>query len=168
LWGVGWCLFRVLLVLPCSSTLRLGDYSLAGGWRLVLRDNWDLVGSGVVGVVAVDSCKPGLVWWGEERGLSWCDFYPVWDRYRREPWRFEALVEGLKRDLRELVYRGAPVAVTYLNVKAYRLAFRRAASEIGYPFVSADPWPPTVLGFRSRRSRAALRRALLSLLRVTG
>lgn len=158
-------MFRVLLVLPCSSTLRLGDYSLSSSWRLILRDNWDLIGSGVVGVAAVDSCKPGLVLWGEERELSWCDSYPSWSRFRGKPWRFNALVEGLIRDLRELVYLGAPIAVTYLNVKAYRLAFGVAAERLGYPFVRADPSPPTVLGFRSRRSRATLRRALLSALR---
>ncbi len=74
----------------------------------------------------------------------------------------------MKRDLRELVFRGAPVAVTYLSVKAYRLAFRRAAGELGYPFVPADPSPSTVLGFRSRRSRAVLRRVLLAAAGVTG
>ncbi len=96
--------------------------------------------------------------------MSWCDLHPGWERYRGEPWRLEALVEGIARDLRGLVYLGAPIAVTYLNVRAYLLAFRRAAESLGYPAVYADPEPPTVLGFRSRRNRARLRATLLSAL----
>lgn len=155
------------LLLPCSGTLRLRDYSLSRTWRVVLGDNWDLVSSGLVEVYAVDSCKPGLVQWGDEYRFSWCDLKPYWDYYRVRPWRFDALVEGLRRDLRELAARQPRAIVTYIHVKAYRLALDKALGELPWPpVVRVDPDRSTVLGFMSRRSRERLRSALLDILGV--
>jgi hypothetical protein len=56
----------VLLVLPCNPCVRLGDYSLCQNWRVVLKHVGLLVQAGVLDLAAVDSCKPGVVLWGEE------------------------------------------------------------------------------------------------------
>ena len=82
---------------------------------------WDLVLSGAVELAAVDSCKPGLVYWGQEASLSWCDLSPRWDYYRRRPWRLEALERALEADLLEFSTRHRAI-VYYVDVKAYRLA----------------------------------------------
>jgi hypothetical protein len=63
-WGCG--LGPVLLVLPCNPCVRLGDYSLCPNWRIVLKHVRPLVESGALDLAAVDSCKPGIVLWGEE------------------------------------------------------------------------------------------------------
>jgi len=166
--GGGWG--RILLVLPCNGCVRLGDYMLCSGWGMVWRWVWDLVLSGLVGLAAVDSCKPGLVYWGEELGLSWCDLNPRWSYYRVRPWRLEALSRALEGDLLEASTRYKAIAY-YVDVKAYRIALARASRrllEAGFRVVDAGPEPPTVLGFRSRKSLSRLRAVLEHLLQEAG
>jgi hypothetical protein len=157
---------RILLVLPCNGCVRLGDYMLCDSWGLVWRRVWDLVLSGVLDLAAVDSCKPGLVYWGEERGLSWCDLNPRWSYYGRRPWRLGALERALEADLLDASTLYEAIAY-YVNVKAYRLAIEKASQRLlraGYRIIDAGPRPPTLLGFRSRENLARLRAVLEGLL----
>ncbi len=159
---------RILLVLPCNPCVRLGDYSLCRNWRVILASLGDLVGAGLVDLAAIDSCKPGLVPWGEERLYRWCDVYPSSDRYyRREPWRLELMVRALEADLREALTRYAYI-VYYVNVKAYREALRRASRSIPHAgrIIEAGPPADSPLSYTSKANREALRRSLLSLLEV--
>ncbi|MEB2837020.1 MAG: hypothetical protein GSR80_000318 [Desulfurococcales archaeon] len=155
----------VALILPCNGCVRLGDYMLCDGWRRVWRYVWDLVLAGAVDLAAVDSCKPGLVYWGQEASLSWCDLSPRWDYYRRRPWRLEALERALEANLLEFSTRHRAI-VYYVDVKAYRLALEAASRPLrarGYPIVDAGPHPATALGFRSRANLARLRSVLAGL-----
>jgi hypothetical protein len=130
----------VLLVLPCNPCVRLGDYSLCPNWRVVLKHVRPMVESGALDLATVDSCKPGIVLWGEEGDLRWCDRNPRWDRlYARDPVRLELLANNVARDLRELSVRYKTMAF-YVNVKAYRLALKMASEATGVEL--ADLGPP--------------------------
>ncbi|MCE4624624.1 MAG: hypothetical protein F7C35_01995 [Desulfurococcales archaeon] len=155
---------KVLLVLPCNPCVRLGDYSLCSNWRVVLSTVGDLVEAGAVDMAAIDSCKPGIVPWGEEGAYRHCDIRPTTDLYyRREPWRREILLRSVVEDLKGLLtsYRSI---VYYVNVKAYREALDKAAHIIGSPpVISAGPPRVSLPSYRSRRNRERLREILLSL-----
>ncbi len=154
----------ILLILPCNSCVRMGDYSLCQNWRLILSTVGDLVDYGLVDLAAIDSCKPGIVPWGEERRLRWCDLLPSYMLYyKKEPWRLGILFDAVLRDLRELSVRYRWI-VYYVNVKAYREVLDRARELLGTPpLVSAGPPDLSPLSFRSRRNREKLRKLLLDL-----
>jgi hypothetical protein len=156
-----------LLVLSCNGYVRLGDYMLGRNWRLVYSAVGDLVDAGLLGLAAVDSCKPGLVAWGDEYRLAWCDRSPRWSVYSREPWRLEALVDALARDLVEEAARRSFIA-SYVEVKAYRLALREASRRAGVDLLDLGPPMPTPLSLGSRRNRERLREGLLRALRAAG
>jgi hypothetical protein len=138
---------RALLILPCNSCVRLGDYSLCPNWRVVLKHVGLFVESGALDLAAIDSCKPGIVLWGEERGLTWCDLNPRWDRlYGRDPVRLELLTDSVARDLRELSVRYKMIAF-YVNVKAYRLALRKASERTGVELLDLGPPKPNPLSY---------------------
>jgi hypothetical protein len=131
-----------LLVLPCSKCVGLGDYSLCQNWRVVLRRVGGLVRAGALDLASIDSCKPGVVLWGEEGGLRWCDRSPRRDRvYSRDPARLELLARAVARDLMWLALEYRVVAF-YVNVKAYRLALRMASEAAGVEL--ADLGPPKI------------------------
>ena len=158
---------RVLLVLPCNRWVRLGDYGLGDGWRLVYRWLRDYVDSGLVDLAAVDSCKPGLVYRGEEGGLRWCDTLPYWDRlYSREPYRLSLLISSLRDDLASAASRYMAIAY-YVNVKAYREALEAASKSLGIRLYNAGPPSLSPLSFRSRRSLSRLRSLVESLQKLT-
>ncbi|MCE4628261.1 MAG: hypothetical protein F7C34_03830 [Desulfurococcales archaeon] len=154
----------MLLILPCNRCVRYGDYSLCPNWRIVLQSIGDLVGAGLVSLAAIDTCKPGIVLWGEEEGLRWCDKYPSSEfYYKREPWMLPILKQAVLRDVRELatLYRSI---VYYVNVKAYREALRNAEEALGSPPIfNAGPPQANPLSYRSRRNRGKLRRLLIHL-----
>jgi hypothetical protein len=130
---------RMLLILPCNKCVRLGDYSLCPNWRVVLKHVRPLVESGALDLAAVDSCKPGIVLWGEEGGLRWCDRSPRWDRgYGRDPVRLELLAQAVAWDLRRLVLEYEIIAF-YVNVKAYRLALQKASEITGVELLDLGP-----------------------------
>ena len=131
---------RVLLVLPCNPCVRLGDYSLCPNWRIVLRSVGDLYEAGLIGLAAIDSCKPGIVEWGEEHRLRHCDLHPGSELYyKKEPWRLEILTREVVRDARSLAERYEWIAY-YVNVKAYRHALDEASRALGSPpLISAGP-----------------------------
>jgi hypothetical protein len=130
---------RMLLILPCNKCVRLGDYSLCPNWRVVLKHVRPLVESGALDLAAVDSCKPGIVLWGEEGGLRWCDRSPRWDRgYGRDPVRLELLARAVAWDLRWLVLEYEVIAF-YVNVKAYRLALQKASEITGVELLDLGP-----------------------------
>jgi hypothetical protein len=130
---------RMLLILPCNKCVRLGDYSLCPNWRVVLKHVRPLVESGALDLAAVDSCKPGIVLWGEEGSLRWCDRSPRWDRgYGRDPVRLELLAWAVAWDLRWLVLEYEIIAF-YVNVKAYRLALQKASEITGVKLVDLGP-----------------------------
>ncbi len=130
---------RMLLILPCNGCVRLGDYSLCPNWRIVLKHVGHLVHSGILDLAAVDSCKPGVVLWGEERDLRWCDRNPRWDRgYAGDPVKLELLVWAVARDLRWLALEYSVIAF-YVNVKAYRLALQKASEITGVKLVDLGP-----------------------------
>jgi hypothetical protein len=138
---------ETLLVLPCNRCVRLGDYSLCPNWRVVLKHAWFLVESGALDLAAIDSCKPGIVLWGEERSLTWCDVNPRWDRlYGRDPLRLELLADSVARDLRELSLRYRVIAY-YVNVKAYRLALQKASEVTGVELLDLGPPKPNPLSY---------------------
>ena len=155
---------EALLVLPCNRCVRLGDYSLCPNWRIVLRSVGDLVDYGLIDLAAIDSCKPGIVPWGEEKRLRWCDLYPSSDLYyRREPWRLEILYRNVLSDLRWLLARYKRI-VYYVNVKAYREVLDRSRRVLGEAFlVPAGPPRNSPLSFKSRKNRDKLRGLLLEL-----
>jgi hypothetical protein len=156
---------RILLVLPCNGGVRLGDYRLGSNWRLVYSWLGDYIDSGIVQLAAVDSCKPGLVYSGEEHVYRGCDVTPYWDRlYSRDPYRLQLLVERLAGDLSEAATRYRAI-VYYVNVKAYRLALEEASKLAGVPLVGAGPPSMSPLSFRSRRSLLRLRRLVEDLSR---
>lgn len=158
---------RVLLLVPCNSWVRAGDYTLGDNWRTVHRAVGDLVQAGIVDVAAVDSCKPGIVYRGEEYRYTWCDLRPLWhELYKRQPWRLEALTRGLEEDLRAAALRYGAIA-GYINVKAYRLALLEAARRTGVQVRILGPQSLSPLSFRSRRSLQRLRRGLEELARET-
>ncbi len=151
---------RILLLLPCNGGVRLGDYNLGDNWRIVKRWIWDLTGSGIVDVAAVDSCKPGIVYEGEEHDYIWCDIRPLWhELYARQSWRMKRLIEGVKRDLAEAATRYRAIAA-YLNVRAYRMAIEAASKSIGVRVHFLGPERLSPLSFRSHRSLEALREGL--------
>jgi hypothetical protein len=130
---------KMLLILPCNRCVKLGDYSLCPNWRIVLKHIRPLVESGILDLAAVDSCKPGIVLWGEEGGLRWCDRDPQWSRsYGRDPARLELLVWAVARDLRWLALEYSVIAF-YVNVKAYRLALQKASEITGVKLVDLGP-----------------------------
>ncbi len=136
---------------------------LCRNWRLVWRVVWDLYLAGHLYLAAIDSCKPGIVLWGEERRLRWCNVYPSSDLYyRREPWRREILYRRVLEDLRELS-RFYGRIVYYVNVKAYREALRRASRRLPGLLVEAGPSRDSVPSYNSRVERARLRETLLAL-----
>ena len=150
----------VLLILPCNSCVRLGNYMLCSNWRTVWRSIWDLHLSGLVDLAAIDSCKPGIVLWGEESRLTWCDLHPGSDLYyRREPWRLDVLAARVLEDARRLLETYRHI-VYYVNVKAYREALARASEKLPGRIHDAGPPRPSPLSYRSRESRAHLRRVL--------
>ncbi len=119
--------FKTLLILPCNPCVRLGDYSLCPNWKVVLKHVGALVRAGILDLASIDSCKPGIVLWGEECALRWCDRSPRWDgSYGRDPVRLEFLVDSVARDLRGLSLRFKTIAY-YVNVKAYKLALKKAS-----------------------------------------
>ncbi len=157
---------RGLLVLSCNGGVRLGSYMLGRNWRLVYDYVWDLVEAGLLRLAAVDSCKPGLVYWGEESSLSWCDLSPRWDSlYSKNPWRLEALVRALSRDLQAASTAHSFIA-SYVEVKAYRLALSTASKAAGVEIVDLGPPRTSPLSLASRRNRSALRLSLARLLGV--
>ena len=130
---------RMLIILPCNKCVRLGDYSLCPNWRVVLKHVRPLVESGALDLAAVDSCKPGIVLWGDEGGLRWCDLSPRWDRgYGRDPVRLELLAWAVAWDLRWLVLEYEIIAF-YVNVKAYRLALQKASEITGVELLDLGP-----------------------------
>ena len=138
---------RALLILPCNRCVRLGDYSLCQNWRVVLKHVGFLVESGALDLAAIDSCKPGIVLWGGERSLTWCDVNPRWDRlYGRNPLRLELLADSVARDLRELSIRYKTIAY-YVNVKAYRLALQKASEVTGVELLDLGPPKPNPLSY---------------------
>ena len=152
--------------MSCNGGVRLGSYMLGRNWRLVYDYVWDLVEAGLLRLAAVDSCKPGLVYWGEESSLSWCDLSPRWDRfYSRNPWRLEALVKELAKDLLAASITHNFIA-SYVEVKAYRVALSAASEAAGIELVYLGPPRPSPLSLASRKNRAALRRSLIRLLGV--
>jgi hypothetical protein len=139
--------FKTLLILPCNKCVRLGDYSLCPNWRIVLKHVGALVRAGAVDLAAIDSCKPGIVLWGEEHSLRWCDANPRWDKlYSRDPARLELLIDGVARDLRELSARYKTIAF-YVNVKAYRLALKKASEITGVELLDLGPPKPNPLSY---------------------
>jgi len=151
-----------LLVLPCNSCVRLGDYSLCQNWRVVLKHVRLFVESKILDLAAVDSCKPGVVLWGEEGGLRWCDRNPRWDRlYGGDPVRLELLAEAVARDLRWLAPRYKVIAF-YVNVKAYRLALKKASEETGVELLDLGPPKPSPLSYNkhARELPVALQRLM--------
>jgi hypothetical protein len=97
------------------------------------------VESGVLDLAAVDSCKPGIVLWGEEGGLRWCDRSPRWDRsYGGDPARLELLAQAVAWDLRWLALEYRVIAF-YVNVKAYRLALQKASEMTGVELLDLGP-----------------------------
>jgi len=137
----------VLLVLPCNPCVRLGDYSLCPNWRIVLKHVGPLVESGALDLAAVDSCKPGIVLWGEEGDLRWCDRNPRWDRlYGGDPARLELLAQAVARDLRWLAVEYRLIAF-YVNVKAYRLALKMASETTGVELLDLGPPRPSPLSY---------------------
>ncbi|MEM1927516.1 MAG: hypothetical protein QXS85_02090 [Acidilobaceae archaeon] len=154
---------RVLLLLPCNKCVRLGDYALCDSWRRVLASVGDLVSAGLLELAAIDSCKPGVVVYGEELSYSWCDIEPYWGRtYGGDGSRFEILVDAIARDLRELSLEYRAI-VAYLNVKAYKLAVLEASRRTGVTVFDLSPPRMSPLSFRSRRSLERLRASLLEL-----
>jgi hypothetical protein len=138
---------EVLLILPCNPCVRLGDYSLCQNWRVVLKHVRLFVESKILDLAAVDSCKPGVVLWGEEGGLRWCDRNPRWDRlYGGDPVRLELLAEAVARDLRWLALRYDAIAF-YVNVKAYRLALQKASEMTGVELLDLGPPRPSPLSY---------------------
>ena len=136
---------------------------LGRNWKLVYDYIWDLVEAGRVHLAAVDSCKPGLVYWGSEGGFRWCDVNPRWGSlYSRDPWRLEVLARALEGDLKEAWARFGLIA-SYVEVKAYRLALRMASRASGVEVLDLGPPMPTPLSVSSRANRARLRRALIEL-----
>ncbi|MCE4608999.1 MAG: hypothetical protein F7C36_01285 [Desulfurococcales archaeon] len=149
---------RILLILPCNQCVKYGDYSLCPNWRIILRDIWEYVDYGIIDLAAIDSCKPGIVPWGEERDLTWCDIYPSYLLYyHREPWRRGILFNHVYSDLRDLVSRYRYI-VYYVNVKAYREVLDKAREKINTDrIIFAGPSRLDPLSYRSRRERAKLR-----------
>ncbi len=130
---------EILLILPCNPCVKLGDYSLCPNWRTVLRNVGHLVLAGLLDIAAVDSCKPGLVLWGDERSLRWCDRSPRWGKlYGRIPELLELLVDGIVRDLIELKTHYKVIAF-YVNVKAYRIALKQASSRAKVELLDLGP-----------------------------
>ncbi len=135
------------MILPCNKCVRLGDYSLCPNWRIVLKHIGALVRAGALDLAAIDSCKPGIVLWGWERELIWCDIHPSWDRlYGRDPVRLELLVDSVARDLRELSLRYKVMAF-YVNVKAYRTALKKASETTGVELLDLGPPKPNPLSY---------------------
>jgi hypothetical protein len=138
---------NTLLILPCNRCVRLGDYSLCPNWRIVLKHVGALARAGVIDLAAIDSCKPGIVLWGEEHSLRWCDVNPRWDRlYGRDSTRLELLADSVARDLRELSVRYKAIAY-YVNVKAYRLALQKASEITGVELLDLGPPKPNPLSY---------------------
>jgi hypothetical protein len=156
----------VLLVLPCNPCVRLGDYGLCRNWRVVLRHVGLLVQAGVLDLAAVDSCKPGIVLWGEEGDLRWCDIRPSWDKlYAGDPVRLELLASNVARDLRELSVTYKAIAF-YVNVKAYRLALKMASEATGVGLADLGPPKPSPLSYNKHARE--LPRALQRLVEEVG
>jgi hypothetical protein len=138
---------KTLLILPCNKCVRLGDYNLCQNWRIVLKHVGALVRAGALDLAAVDSCKPGIVLWGEEHRLRWCDIHPSWDKlYGRDHLRLELLVDNVARDLRELSIRYKAIAF-YVNIKAYRMALKKASEMAGVGLVDLGPPKPNPLSY---------------------
>jgi hypothetical protein len=120
------------------------------------------VESKILDLAAVDSCKPGVVLWGEEGDLRWCDRNPRWDRlYGGDPVRLELLAEAVARDLRWLAPRYKVIAF-YVNVKAYRLALKKASEETGVELLDLGPPKPSPLSYNkhARELPVALQRLM--------
>lgn len=136
---------------------------LSRNWKLVYDYIWDLVDAGKVYLAAVDSCKPGIVYWGSEGDFRWCDVNPRWDTlYSKDPWRLEVLVRALEKDLKE-AWTVFGLIASYVEVKAYRVALSRASKASGVKVLHLGPPKPTPLSLSSRVNRARLRRALIEL-----
>ncbi len=104
-----------------------------------MRSVGHLVSAGLLDLAAVDSCKPGIVLWGEEGSLRWCDRNPRWDKiYGRDPLRLELLTLNVAQDLLWLSTRYKLIAI-YVNVKAYKLALQNASRAIGVDIVDLGP-----------------------------
>lgn len=122
------------------------------------------MGAGLVSLAAIDTCKPGIVLWGDEEELRWCDKYPSSELYyKREPWMLPILKQAVLRDMRELAARYHSI-VYYVNVKAYREALKNSETVLGSPPIfDAGPPQANPLSYRSSRNRDKLRRLLLDL-----
>ena len=156
----------VLLVLPCNPCVRLGNYMLCPSWRVVWATVWDLVQAGIVSLAAVDSCKPGIVPWGHEASLTWCDTRPDASLYyKRQPWRLEILAPAVERDAAALLQTHKYI-VHYINVKAYKHALNKAAQNLDAGrIIDAGPPRPTIPSYRSHKSRSTLRKTILKLVK---
>ncbi|RLG90506.1 MAG: hypothetical protein DRO36_05995 [Candidatus Hecatellales archaeon] len=119
--------YKILLILPCSSTAYLGDYRLAPSWKLILKhiQPW----RSQVKLAAVECINNyGLLLEDEAWKVKGYDIYPSWDWFKRNPERLEALKNTLAKQLQELDGRFQAI-IAYVNVKAYRLALEQAAKE---------------------------------------
>ena len=144
-----------LLILPCNPCVRLGDYSLCQNWRVVLKHVGHLVQSSLLDLAAVDSCKPGIVAWGEERRLTWCDRSPRWDtRYGKNPWLLELLTEAVTADLKKLATEYKLLA-SYVNVKAYKLALKTAAKTAKIELLDLGPPATNPLSYNKHAKELA-------------
>lgn len=149
----------VLLLLPCNSGVKHGDYMRGQSWKLIYKDLKDLVDSGRVVLGAVECIRnKGIVLHGEEKELVGEDMYPSWDYFKRNPERLDALTEAIARRLIELKGQFSGIVV-YLNVKAYRIAVERAVEMSGVNVEIMDI-PLTQGGFRSERNRKILRETI--------
>jgi len=150
---------QTLLILPCNPCVRLGNYMLCSNWRIIWRDIWDLYLSGKLYLAAIDSCKPGIVLWGEEHRLTHCDIQPSSTLYyKREPWRLDILKQAVLQDTRNLLTAYQHI-IYYVNVKAYREALDHTAKKLPN-LKSASPPMNTIPSYRSRRNREKLRQLL--------
>ncbi len=154
---------KILLLLPCNSGAEKGDYMLGSNWKLIYGDLKDLVDEGAVDIAAVDCINnAGIVLRGEEYRVRGGNVYPSWERFKSNPQLLKDLTEAVASRLRELSPRYDGI-VAYLNVRAYRLAVEMGARRAGVDVRIIDlPFNP--LGYRSKKKRAELRRAIEGML----
>ncbi len=137
---------------------------MCDNWKIIFKDICFLIRSNIVSLAAIDSCKPGIVLFGEEHRLIWCDVYPSYLLYYRDqPWRLDILKENVVRDLKEYL-NYYDYIVYYVNVKAYREALDYAKAVIGSNrLIHGGPSKLNPLSYRSKRERENLLNIILSL-----
>ncbi len=151
---------RLLLILPCNKCVGMGDYSLCPNWRIILSSIYNYVEYGLLDLAAIDSCKPGIVLWGEEREYMWCDLQPSYLLYySREKWRLDILKTSVLRDVGKLAPYYKRI-LYYVNVKAYREALDYAAEHYNDFLYWVGPSRLSPLSYRSRRERERLVNAI--------